>query len=122
MGSWGPGTWDNDTAQDFLGNTISALEAFIDNDLKASRSDGVYERPTLAAVAVLRVIMVQLAKPYFLSRRKAESWQRDYLTWFDQVYSPEDFRTPNGMSACRQNIEREFQLLIESAGDEPSLQ
>jgi hypothetical protein len=113
MGTWGKGTWENDTALSFLGATISSLKKAIEQDLTSAQTDDVLERPTLAAVAILRILLANVGRTYFLSRKQVASWREQYLAWLDA--NSRDFDATD-----RSNAEREFQLLLDQAGDEES--
>src|SRR5262249_38617410 len=116
MGTWGTGTFENDTAADFRDRVLDELRRLIDADLDKSDSDGVLERPTLATVACLRAIMAAMLEPVYareyLARDQAERWRRRYLDWFDKN-SPRFGAGESVVSELRTNAEREFDRLLD---------
>jgi len=119
MGSWWYGTWDNDTACGLLGDTVHKLKRLIEMDLKSAQSkrDYIIERPVLAAVAMMRALIVESRSSYLLPRRTAKAWRDHYLAWFDKPEVTGAHRNPR---ASRRRAEKEFQRLIRCASPDRS--
>jgi hypothetical protein len=87
MGVWGTGLLENDSASDFAEKLVHDLCEFIENQLNKSADDKVLERPTLAAVACLRVLVEGIFQPgavsQLISAERATAWKDSYLRWFD---------------------------------------
>src|SRR5262245_55430063 len=113
MGAWGYGTWDGDSALDYLGDWVHALKRDIEKNLKANaRKVNVIDRPVLAGVAMLRALIVGTGERYFLARSKAVAWRDQYLAWFDQ---PEVLECHQHPEQFRREAVKEFRRLIACA-------
>ena len=118
MGSWGPGTLDNDTALDFLGNLVRSLSTLITSDLDAAQSDGRTERTVLVAVALLSAICSQFDDcSIALSQQTVEEWETRYLDWFDN-YAKNLFFETSSADNHRLNAVAEFKRLREALHDQ----
>ncbi|HVX14148.1 MAG TPA: DUF4259 domain-containing protein [Pirellulales bacterium] len=111
MGTWGSGTFENDTALDALGDLVDRLERQITRSLKAADRDGEYERPIIALVACLRALAAAFeeVRPW-LRRSEVEAWQATYFAWFDRT-SPKMGAEPEFVNALRANDNDEFEKL-----------
>lgn len=81
MGSWGPGLFENDTAQDYIGNLSEKIIQDIELDL-AGLGDGILERPVGACLSILN----SLSKSYpflidTLSASDIERWRMRLNQW-----------------------------------------
>src|SRR3954466_4771199 len=113
MGAWGHGTWDGDSALDYLGDYIHRLKRDIERNLRANdRKVDVIDRPVLAGVAMLRALIVGTGESHFLARSKAVAWRDQYLEWFDQ---PEVLDCHQHPKLFRKEAVKEFRRLIACA-------
>ena len=113
MGAWGYGTWDGDSALDYLGDYLRELKRDIEKNLKANaRQVDVIDRPVLAGVAMLRSLIVGTGKRYFLARSKAVAWRDRYLAWFDRPEVQDCHKNP---ARFRKEAVKEFRRLIACA-------
>ena len=113
MGAWGYGTWDGDSALDYLGDYIDKLKRDVEKNLRANaREVDIIDRPVLAGVAMLRALIVGTGERYFLARSKARAWRDRYLAWFDQ---PEVLDCHTNPALFRKEAVKEFRRLIACA-------
>lgn len=113
MGAWGYGTWDGDSALDYLGDYIRKLKNDVEKNLRANaRKADVLDRPVLAGVAMLRALIVGTGEQYFLARSKAVAWRDRYLAWFDQPRVQDCHKSP---ARFRKEAVKEFRRLIACA-------
>jgi hypothetical protein len=92
MGSWGPGNFDDDGAQDYLDTITAALEkkieeVLLDKDRANPEEDG--ESVLMPSVALISVLCehCQSAPP---KEELVRTWHQKYIEIFDIVISGRD--------------------------------
>jgi hypothetical protein len=95
MGAWGAGTFDADTARDFLADQVGRWEKLVDKLIagKVPRDVAAFEfEPGVDAaeacamplVELMIVVAERLDPDYLPSSEKVERWRSDYLALFDR--------------------------------------
>jgi hypothetical protein len=119
MGSWGLETFEDDTACDFVGDVADFVIAALEKDLGRPRKEqsSVFERPALAAIAVLAVLAENIRPATFcVSQRQVHGWKKQYFDWLNDAL-PKAL-SPDDLAEARRIAEREFQRLLAVAAGE----
>lgn len=83
MGIWGSETFENDFAEDFLGDHVRLLKRGIEKYLKERHAE-----KALAAVAALRALAVGIPSASIkISAPDVRKWESQYFDCFDWYYS-----------------------------------
>ncbi len=113
MGTWGPGTLDNDQGQNYFGDFVSNLARKLKRDLtelEAGRGDD-YE--FLAVLTCLRALAMGIDKTaYSLQRSQVVSWRDRYVAWFDRSSNGWGTNDTQFLADYLAHVCREFDQLI----------
>jgi hypothetical protein len=86
-----------------------------DRSISGKKRSSIYERPALAAIAVLAVLAENIpAASYCVSESQVRQWQEEYFSWFDEVLP--NALSPEQLKQTREIAEREFKRLMDAAG------
>lgn len=99
MGSWGAGVFDNDDAQDFLGDLMDGLAAHVVGTLQTGDA-------YLGSVAAAAEVMALLAKQWQTAPpqpSEIQAWKADFLEAY-QVTKPEASRVDCGDDPYCSNV------------------
>lgn len=114
MGTWGTEVFENDTALDYLGDTVLRVIDDIRTDL-ATLDNGDLARVTPAAASVLVGIALHIPNARCcLTKQQMSAFRDTYLQWFD-TNMHESGADADVLSAMRDSIEKVFIQLIELA-------
>lgn len=113
MGSWGKDTFDNDTAQDLVGDTVERLLNIARRDIKKIQRDNILERQFLPAISLIRTLAVEhpLIVHCSLDTDELKEWRVTYLTWLKGV---DDFDSST-RNILKKSASKEFATLLRIA-------
>lgn len=109
----GPEVLETDEACFTVGRTLVDLQRKLRDDLLASRSDGITERPTLGFVFCLRAILEATPERGFcVHTADVSEWKEQYLEWF-KANSKKIRPRSGGKKLLKERAIAEFDRLLE---------